>query len=34
MFGTTIDEKFDEINNSVNSLSADNEVVKATILNI
>ena len=33
-FGTTIDEKFDEINNSVNSLSADNEVVKATILNI
>lgn len=33
-FGTTIDEKFDEINNSVNSLSADNEVVKATIVSI
>ena len=34
MFGQTIDEKFDEINNSVNSLSADNEVVKATIVSI
>lgn len=34
MFGTTIDEKFQEINDAVDELNADTQVVKATIVQI